>query len=577
MDNGRRPPLPRKPLRLWPGVLAAALLCLFRFVVPFVWPETMIFGLLGGAICSLAIIVWWALLSRAPGLERWGTLGLMVITLFATRPLLHESLAQAGQGILFFVYAVPALVLGLVAGATAGRRLSTGGRRATMVATILIASGVWILLRTGGVSGSGASDFAWRWSPTPEERLLAAADEDMARVSSTPPEGVAGADWPGFRGPHRNGIIRGVRIKTDWSASPPVELWRRPVGPGWSSFAVYGDLFYTQEQRGGDEVVAAYRLASGEPVWRHSDSARFWEANGGAGPRATPTVSNGRVYTFGATGIVNALDAADGTLLWSRSAAADTGAEAPFWGFSSSPLLVGDIVVISADDALVAYELASGDPRWFGPRPVGSESYSSPHLATIDGIEQILLISGAGAVGVAPADGTLHWQHPWPGSPIVQPALTADGDVLITIPGASGSLGMRRIGVAYASGRWSIEERWTSNRLKPFFNDFVIHNGHVYGFDGGILACIDIEDGTRQWKGGRYGHGQLVLLADQDVLLVLSERGELALVGATPDEFTELGRFPAIESKTWNHPALVGDILLVRNAQEMAAFRLALE
>ena len=189
---------------------------------------------------------------------------------------------------------------------------------------------------------------------------------------------------------------------------------------------------------------------------------------------------------------------------------------------------------------------------------------------------QILLLNGAGATSVAPADGTLLWEHPWPGSGIVQPTLTADGDVLISALSASGGIGTRRIAVARGPGGWTIEERWTSIRLKPYFNDFVVHDGHAFGFDGSILASIDLEDGKRKWNGGRYGHGQLVLLPDQDLLLVLSEQGEVALVRATPDQFTDLTRFPAIEGKTWNHPVLVGDVLLVRNGQEMAAFRLSL-
>ena len=192
---------------------------------------------------------------------------------------------------------------------------------------------------------------------------------------------------------------------------------------------------------------------------------------------------------------------------------------------------------------------------------------------TIDGVAQILLLSGAGATSVAPADGTLLWEHAWQGGAIVQPALTADGDVLINAVDVTGGIGIRRIAVAHGPGGWTVEERWTSSGLKPYFNDFVVHKGHAFGFDGSILACIDLEDGKRKWKGGRYGNGQLVLLPDQDLLLVLSEEGELALVAATPDQFTELARFPAIEGKTWNHPVLVGDVLLVRNGEEMAAFR----
>ena len=158
----------------------------------------------------------------------------------------------------------------------------------------------------------------------------------------------------------------------------------------------------------------------------------------------------------------------------------------------------------------------------------------------------------------------------------MQPAVTADGDLLITAGDAMGGSGIRRIAVAHGPAGWTTEERWTSAGLKPSFNDFVVHDGHVFGFDGGIFACIDAKDGKRKWKGGRYGHGQFVLLPDQDVLLVLSEEGELALVKATADQFTELARFPALEGKTWNHPVLVGDRLLVRNGEEMAAFRLSL-
>jgi hypothetical protein len=194
-------------------------------------------------------------------------------------------------------------------------------------------------------------------------------------------------------------------------------------------------------------------------------------------------------------------------------------------------------------------------------------------------VEQVVLLSGSGAASFAPASGELLWEHQWQtgGATIVQPALTADGDLLINAIGMTGGAGTRRLAVAHKPSGWTVEERWTSNGLKPYFNDFVVHNGHAFGFDGSILSCIDLSDGTRKWKGGRYGNGQLVLLPDQDVLLVLSEEGELALVSATTDQFKELARFPALDGKTWNHPAIVGNVLLVRNGEEMAALRISLD
>ncbi len=590
--------IPRKPLRLWPGVAAVALQWLAWLGIPLVTagPVAGYSMVLGGLLGGVAIVIWWLFFSRAAWVERIGALGLMVAGMAVARRFAHPSIATAAMGMLLFIYAIPVLCLAFVTWAVASRRLGDGPRRLTMVATLLVACGAWTLVRTSGVTGDGRAEFAWRFSATPEEQLLArvgaepapasapetvAPPEEPAPAAEGPPKAASApeehppvAEWPGFRGPHRDAVVPGLRLRTDWKTSPPVELWRRPIGPGWSSFAADGQRLYTQEQRGDDEVVSCYDLATGEPVWKHHDSVRFWEANAGAGPRGTPTLADGRLYALGATGILNVLDAASGGVLWSRNAASDTDTQVPYWGFSSSPLVFGDALIVAAAGRLIAYDLATGDPRWLGP--AGSMSYSSPQLLTIDGMTQVLLLDGSGVRSVAPADGTLLWEHTWKGFASLQPALTGDGGLLISTSGDAGGLGTRRLAVAHTSGGWTVEERWTSIGLKPYFNDLVVHQGNAFGFDGRILSCIDLLDGQRRWKGGRYGHGQLVLLADQDLLLVLSERGELALVSATPDHFEELARFKAIEGKTWNHPALVGDVLLVRNGQEMAAFRLAL-
>ena len=551
----------RKPLRLWPGVIAVLLQWLARFIVPIVFPGAIAFAVLGGIFGGLVVLIWWLFFSRARWSERLGTLALMIVALFATSRLLHESIATGAMGMLFPILAVPVLSLAFVAWALISRRYSDRLRHVSMVVTILVACGVWTLLRTGGFTGNFENDLKWRWSKTPEERLLAQGANEPVAGSPAPAAANKGVDWPGFRGPERDGVIRGVRIETNWSRLPPVQMWRQPIGPGWSSFAVHGDVLYTQEQRGDDEVVACYQLSTGEPVWRHRDAVRFWESNGGAGPRATPTLSNGRVYTFGATGVLNALDAANGTVAWTRNVAADTKTKVPGWGFSSSPLVVGDVVIIAASGKLVGYDVASGNPRWFGPAHGGS--YSSPHRLTIDGVTQILLLSAAGATSVTPDNGTLLWEYAWPGVTIVQPAFIAEGDILISTGSGGGGIGARRLAITRRPRGWTVQERWSASGLKPYFNDLVVHKGHAYGFDGSILACMGLEDGKRKWKDGRYGNGQLALLFDQDVLLVLSEEGEVALVGANPDGFSEHARFQAIAGKTWNHPVLVGDALLV--------------
>jgi hypothetical protein len=311
---------PPKPLRLWPGVVLAVLLALFWFVVPPVLPDLTLVAIAGAFAAVGAVVIWWLFFSRAPWAERVGAILLAIVALAATRSVVDESIASGMMGMLLPVYAIPVLSLALVAGAVLGRRLFAGLRRAVMASGILAASGVFALIRTAGITGFH-SEYHWRWTPTPEDRLLAETAGEPVALPAPPAPGAEAskeptaiqegrafgsggrggtepppvtiaareaAEWPGFRGPNRDGIVRGIAISTDWTASPPVELWRRPIGPGWSSFAVRGDYFYTQEQRGSEEIVACYRVSTGKPVWRHRDPVRFWESNGGPGPRALP-------------------------------------------------------------------------------------------------------------------------------------------------------------------------------------------------------------------------------------------------------------------------------------------------
>lgn len=560
-------------LRWLPAVVIVTMQWGFKLLGPYFGSDGAMYGMLiGGLGGGLAFLIWWLFFSRAVVVERVGALILMVITMVITPYFLHESMATAAMGMLFYFYAIPSLCLAFAAWAVLTRHHSNFFRRITMVVTIFVACGVWAFVRTGGFTNDGDNDFAWRWSPTAEENLLEKEGDMIAKPIIVSDASEELPVWPGYRGSNRNGVVSGIRIVTDWSESSPVELWRRSVGPGWSSFSVWGDLLYTQEQRGEKEVIACYQMSTGERVWMHGDLTRFWEANAGPGPRGTPAVDQGRLFALGATGVLNALDARDGSVIWSRETASDTQAKLPDWGFSSSPLVVDDLVIVAVSSFLVAYDRESGEPRW----TIEGEgtSYSSPHLSTLGNVRQLLFLRKSGLISVSPSDGAVLWHHDWSGYPIVQPALLGDGDILISVKDRSG---VRRLSVTNEENEWKVQERWSSNRMKLYYSDCVIHKGFAFGFDGSHLTCMDLNDGQRAWKDGRYGAGQLLLLEDQGTLLVLSEKGELILVSASENKFNEIARISVLKGKTWNHPVLVNDILLVRNAEEMAAFRLPIE
>ncbi len=566
------PSTQQKPLRVWPGVFIVILQWLIRFIIPgFVHEDSITqIGVLGGFLGGLAVVLWWVFFSRAPRFERWFAIVLMITALVATSFLLDKSIETAMMGMMFIFYSVPVLSLAFVAWAVATKHLSIGLRRATMVLTILLATGFWAFLRTDGMDADANHDFAWRWAKTAEEKLMTQTGD---KTQTMPPDSailVSEAEWPGFRGRNRDGIIHGVRIMSDWKKSPPVEMWRQPIGPGCSSFAIQGNLLFTQEQRGENEMVTCYNLKSGKPVWMHSDSARFWDSHAGAGPRSTPTLAGGLVYTLGGTGILNVLNAANGSVIWSRNAATDAKVKVLPWGFTSSPLVIDSMVIVALSGKLAAYDITNGKPLWFGTD--GGNSYSSPHLLTIDGVRQVMLMSNSGALSVEPNSGKQLWNYAWPiEDRILQPSVISEGELLLA--GEYNSI--RRIKVSNSHSNWVVKELWKSDEMILNFNDIVIHKGYAYGFDGPKIACTDLKDGKCLWRGKPY-RGWLLLLADQDLMLVLTEKGDLALVEATPGHFKEVARMPAIKGKTWNHPVLVGDVLVVRNNLEMAAFRLPL-
>lgn len=573
--------------RIWPAVAIILILWLALQGVSslsengFVQFLVMFWGPIAAA---LLFLVWWSAFSRLPWRER--LVGLAAFALAAGGTFVARDKSMGFMGMC--IYGLPLVLTAWAVWIVVSRNGSRLVRGVGTAAVIVLAWGYLSLVRLDGVFGDMKSTINWRWTPTAEDQFLAARAEAHKSGNASPAKSgdevvetltQSEGDWPEFRGPERDGRVHGVRIDTDWGAHPPKQVWRQRIGPGWSSFAIIGDRLFTQEQRGDDEATVCYRASTGEELWAHLDKTRFWEVVAGAGPRATPTFHEGRLYALGANGKLTCLDPVTGKSHWSADIVADSGAKVPIWGFSSSPLIVDNKVIVFAggpnNKAVLAYAIDDGKLAWAAGN--GTHSYSSAHTLLIDEKPQVLVMSDMGLAAYDPADGKTLWQHDWPMegmARIVQPHLL-DGNRIVI---GSGSMkGARMITVSHEGDAWKANEGWTSNDLKPYFNDFVSRDGVAYGFDGSIFCCIDLETGKRKWKKGRYGHGQVLLLADQDVMLVLGEKGECVLVEVNPEKLVELAQFPALEGKTWNHPVIAHGKLFVRNGEEMACYELKME
>ncbi len=393
-----------------------------------------------------------------------------------------------------------------------------------------------------------------------------------------PPHAAAGRDaaaWTDFRGPHRDGRYTGPAIRTDWPAGGLDPLWSQPIGGGYASFAVAGGLAFTIEQRRDDEVVAAYDVDTGVERWTHAWPAHFRESMGGPGPRATPTWHAGRVYALGATGRLVCLDAATGEEVWARNILDDASAYNLTWAMSGAPLVVDDVVVVQPGGrdgwSVAAYDRLTGEVVWHGLDDV--QSYTSPMLVTLGGVRQILVVTAARAAGLRPDDGALLWEYPWRVRTVpnmAQPLVVGDARLFLS---ASYGKGAALMELTPDGDRFTAATVWETHRMRNRFSSSVLIDGYIYGLDNSILACLDAATGELLWKGGRYGSGQL--LAAGDHLVILTERGDLVLVRATPERHDEVARFRAIDGKTWNVPAFAGGRILVRNARQMAAFDLS--
>jgi outer membrane protein assembly factor BamB len=380
-------------------------------------------------------------------------------------------------------------------------------------------------------------------------------------------------DSPEYRGVKRDGVVKGNPLNAD-SFAQSSELWRHPVGGGYAGVSIVMPWGVTIEQRGKEEAVVCYDVQTGKQRWVHSYPALFSEQLGGDGPRATPTIVGGKVYSLGAMGDLVCLNGADGSVVWQVKLLDDNKSPNLQWGMCGSPLVVEGRLIVSPGSApqgtggVIALDSATGQEVWRSGNHKGG--YASPHLATLGGIAQVLVFDGEGISSYALADGAELWRHPWKSDFDVnasQPLLLSDTDLFIT-----SNAGGARLSVSLVDGRWSVQERWKNRFLKGEYASPVLHGGHIYGLDLGILVCLDAETGNKKWKGGRFGHGQVLLRSGQ--IVILSEQGEVALVEANPVKLQVLGKFQGVEGKTWNNPSLVGSLLVIRNDEEMAAFRL---
>ncbi len=471
--------------------------------------------------------------------------------------------------------------------------------RLGLVGTIAAAFlGFFSLYRLEWDGGMIPRRFISRSKPTPEEvarqyrkQQLASTSaagkkstDDDSRTSAPLPLVVTEGDWPGFRGPRRDGIVRNGSLRRDWQSAPPRQIWRHPLGRAWSSFAVVGNHVFTQEQRDEFECVVAYDIETGDELWAHQDKTilSIVDANGGPGPHATPQFDEGFLYTLGGTGLLNCLDAATGKQIWSTNILKDAGdgkIAAPNieWGMTASPLIIDDLVIVvpggtakegalGFDHGVAAYAKSSGQRVWSAGKR--QASYGSPRLEVIGGTRQLLIPNANGLSAHSLDGGNELWFFPLENSPNVNsamPWMLDDGSLLF---GTGYGVGSVRLDITNGDGHeWTVKQRWQTNRFRPKFNDFFVRDSHAYGLDDGTLACLDVETGKIKWKSGRYGYGQLLLV--DDIMLIITEDGELLLVPATPAKPETIATFKVFDSGfCWNHPVLVRGKLLVRNASE---------
>ncbi len=380
-------------------------------------------------------------------------------------------------------------------------------------------------------------------------------------------------DYPEYRGPNRDGVITPAAHHLPWPPDGPRLLWDKLVGTGLGSVSVVDDRIYTLEQRGGDEAVTCFDLSTGNEVWAYRYRALFEEGMGGPGPRSTPTFAEGKLFALGATGILNCLNPISGDLIWTRDILKDARAKNLHWGMAGSPLVNGGRVYVSPGGpqaSVIAYSTESGEVLWKG----GSHAagYASPAVGTINGQQQLIVFDGDGLSAYDPSSGNELWHYPWEtdfGVNAAQPIILQNNQIFLS---SGYGKGCALLQIKNQNGGFSVEPVWTNKNLKMKFNSAVRLDNFIFGPDNKIFTCLDLATGERKWRKGRYGECHVLLVAPY--LLIQCEDGDLALVEASGDEWTEVSRVPALDRRTVQPPVIAQGKLIIRNDRRMRCYDL---
>lgn len=366
--------------------------------------------------------------------------------------------------------------------------------------------------------------------------------------------GAANAiDWPQWRGPQRTGISTETGWKTKWSGGRPRQVWSAQIGEGYSGVAVANRRAYTVGNAGGQDTVFCFDAASGKIVWKYSYPCPSGDYSG---PRATPVVEDGRVYTLSREAQAFCFDAVSGKVIWGNDLRRTAGAQTPTWGFAGSPLIEGEKVILNVNAAGVALNKANGRIAWKStPTTPG---YASPVAYNLGKERLAVIFAAKGAVGVRVADGRPVWQFPWETSYDVNAAdpIFAGSDVFLSSNYGKGCVLLH----THTSQPQVI---WQNRSMKNHFNASVLYNGAFYGNDENTLRCVDLRTGAERWSLRGMDKGGLIV-ADGKII-ALSGRGELIIAQATPARYTELARAQVLDGTCWTQPTLANGMLYCRN------------